>query len=137
MPRATKDSRLPKDKVAGAAEYVAEEQWNLFRGGQKERAAQEMVQARPASILDISAFNQAKDKMFMALLDDSADVPLPKPLPDRNIGWRCRRYVAAPESDVLNLRAAKGVLKPRGPCLCPGGGDPELQATERTPVCGP
>ena len=104
-------SRLPKDKVSGAAEYVAEEQWNLFRGGQKERAAQEMMKLT-REYPDMTAFNQAKDKMFAALLDDSADVPLPKPLPDRKSGGGVAA-VAAPESDVLDLRSAKGVLKPR------------------------
>jgi len=103
-------SRLPKDKVSGAAEYVAEEQWNLFRGGQKERAAQEMMKLS-REYPELAAFQQGKDKMFAALLDDSADVPLPKPLPDRKPGGG-GGYVP-PESDVLNLREAKGVLKSR------------------------
>jgi len=102
---------LPKDKMASAAEYVAEEQWNLFRGGQKERAAQEMMKLS-RDYPDMAAFEQAKDKMFAALLDDSADVPLPKPLPDRKAGGG-GSAAAAPESDVLDLRSAKGVLKPR------------------------
>jgi tetratricopeptide (TPR) repeat protein len=101
---------LPKDKLTSAADYVAEEQWNVFRGGQKERAAQEMMKLS-REYPDMAAFERAKEKMFAALLDDSADVPLPKPLPDRKSGGG-GGYVS-PESDVLNLRSAKGVLKPR------------------------
>ncbi len=104
-------SALPADKLANAAEYVAEEQWNLFRGGQKERAVQEMMKLA-ADYPAFPEFAQAKDKMFLALLDDTADVPLPKPLPDKKSGTGGGGY-ATPESDVLNLREAKGVLKPR------------------------
>jgi tetratricopeptide (TPR) repeat protein len=101
---------LAKDKMASAAEYVAEEQWNVFRGGQKERAAQEMMKLS-REYPDLAAFQQGKDKMFAALLDESADVPLPKPLPDRTSGGGGGHV--PPESDVLDLRSAKGVLKPR------------------------
>jgi len=107
----THRANLPEDKMGSAAEYVAEEQWNLFREGQKERAAQEMMKLS-RDYPDIPEFQKGKDKMFAALLDDTADIPLPKPLPDRKTGTVGGR-MAAPESDVLDLRAAKGALKPR------------------------
>jgi len=52
----------------------------------------------------------AKDKMVAALLNDTADIPLPKPLPDQQQragagGWQ------APETEVLPLRAAKTTAK--------------------------
>ena len=53
---------------------------------------------------------EAKDKMVAALLNDTADIPLPKPLPDQQqkagmAGWQ------APESEVLPLRSAKTTAK--------------------------
>ena len=53
---------------------------------------------------------EAKDKMVAALLNDTADIPLPKPLPDQQQravagGWQ------APETEVLPLQSAKTTAK--------------------------
>lgn len=103
-------SRLPADTVQKASEYAAETHWNTFRKGQKELAAQEMLklsQRYPQN----RVLAEAKDKMVAALLNDTADVPLPKPLPDQQQkqggAWQ------APESEVLPLRSAKATLKPQ------------------------
>ena len=100
---------LPAETVQKAAEYVAETQWNVFRSGRKELAAQEMLklsQRYPGN----RSLAEAKDKMVAALLNDTADIPLPKPLPDQQqkagmAGWQ------APESEVLPLRSAKTTAK--------------------------
>lgn len=100
---------LPVDMVQKAAEYATETQWNLFRSGKKEMAAQEMLKLSgryPGN----RSLAEAKDKMVMALLNDNADLPLPKPLPDQQRkggadGWQ------APESEVLPLRSAKTTAK--------------------------
>ncbi len=74
---------IPKEKLSRAAEYVAEEEWNVFRAGRREQAVQDMMKLA-SECPDVAEFQQAKDKMFAAMLDASADIPLPKPLPDRS-----------------------------------------------------
>jgi|GEM_PF-2433287 len=101
-------SRLPADTVQKASEYAAETHWNTFRKGQKERAAQEMLKLSQRYPND-RFLSEAKDKMVAALLNDSADIPLPKPLPDqvqKPGGWQ------APESEVLALRTQETTQKP-------------------------
>jgi tetratricopeptide (TPR) repeat protein len=102
---------VPSENLAKAASYVAEEQWNVFRSGRKEQAAQEMMKLS-REYPDLVEFQQAKDKMFAAILDASADIPLPRPLPHRQAS-SAYPGAAAPESEVLDLKSAKGALKPR------------------------
>ena len=103
-------SGLPAETVRKASEYASESQWNVFRAGKKEQAAQEMLklsQRYPGN----RSLAEAKDKMVVALLNDTADIPLPKPLPDQQQragagGWQ------APETEVLPLQSAKTTAKP-------------------------
>ena len=102
-------SHLPADTVKKATEYATEAQWNTFRKGRKEQAAQEMLKLSQRYPGDRS-LAEAKDKMVAALLNNNADIPLPKPLPDQRAGgdgWQ------ASESEVLPLRSAKSTVKPR------------------------
>ena len=103
-------SYLPAETVKKATEYAAETQWNTFRQGKKEQAAQEMLKLSQRYPGDRS-LAEAKDKMVAALLNDSADIPLPKPLPDQQ--QRPGGGRQAPESEVLPLRSAKTTAKPR------------------------
>ena len=103
-------SHLPDDTVKKATEYATETQWNVFRKGRKEQAAQEMLKLSQR-YPDDRSLAEAKDKMVAALLNDNADIPLPKPLPDQQGkpggDWQ------APETEVLPLRSAKTTAKPR------------------------
>lgn len=104
-------SKVPKEYLDKAAGYAAEAVWNVFRSGQREEATQRMM-ALSREYPGIRRFQEAKDRMVMALLDDTADIPLPKPLPDQQQAQRGGGFVA-PESEVLKIRAVKRTLKPR------------------------
>ena len=101
--------QLSADTLQKATEYAAETHWNTFRKGRKEEAAQEMLKLSQR-YPDNRALADAKDKMVAALLNDNADIPLPKPLSDQQQKggeWQ------APESEVLPLRSAETTIKPR------------------------
>jgi len=105
-------SNITTDYLKKAAEYATEAKWNRFRSGQKEEATQEMLKLA-GQYPGVRQFQAAKDKMVVALLDDTADIPLPKPLPDKQRDPGGGQFVA-PESEVLMIRSAKRTLKPTG-----------------------
>ncbi len=104
-------SKIATDYLEKAAEYATEVKWNLFRSGQKEEATQGML-ALTRQYPDVRQFQEAKDKMVVALLDDTADILLPRPLPDKQKTPGGGQFVP-PESEVLNIRSAKRTLDPR------------------------
>jgi tetratricopeptide (TPR) repeat protein len=103
-------SNLPAEYLEKTAEYAAEAQWNVFRSGGKEEATQEMLRLSQ-QYPGVRQFQEAKDKMVAALLSDTADIPLPKPLPDqqRPPGGQ----FVAPESEVLKIQSARRTLDPK------------------------
>ncbi len=103
-------TRLPQETLKEASQYAAETQWNVFRSGRREHAAQEMLKLSQRYPRD-TVLIQAKDKMVAALLDDSADIPLPKPLPDKQMA-SYGGPVVAPGSEVLDIRSVRRTLAP-------------------------
>jgi len=107
-------NRLQKRDVQQAAEYLAEKVWNRFRRGEKEEAVQEMI-ALSRKYPDVSMFGRTKDRMVLAFMDDSADIPLPKPLPDEQFRAGQGQVLVGPVgpgSEALDLRRLKQTLKP-------------------------
>jgi hypothetical protein len=103
-------SNLPAEYLEKTAEYATEAQWNLFRSGGKEEATQEMLKLSQ-QYPGVRQFQEAKDKMVVALLSDTADIPLPKPLPDQQRPFGGQ--FVAPESEVLKIQSARSTLDPR------------------------
>ncbi len=101
-----------KDMAEKAGEYLAETIWNRFREGEKEEALKEIILATK-KYPSISSLRSAKDRMVLAMIDES-QIPLPKPLPDKQFK---QRIASAPvikkEDEVLDLTSLKRTLKPR------------------------
>ncbi|WP_031480107.1 caspase family protein [Maridesulfovibrio frigidus] len=72
---------LGSASVEKAAGFMVEKKWQLFRSGDKESATKSIV-AMSSRYPSSKLITEAKDKMIMAMWDDSADIPLPTPLPD-------------------------------------------------------
>lgn len=106
-----RSSLLPgeKNKAAG---YLAEQQWQLFRRGDKEQALQGMAELSH-EFSNIPLFSEEVGKMAVALGDDSL-IPLPEPLPDQMVSVQHSgsSSVSAPNSDVLAIRDSKQTVKP-------------------------
>lgn len=110
---AMSNSGVPAESKNKAAEYVQEQVWSVFRSGRKEDAAKQMM-TLAEKYPGTGDFRQAKDRMVMALLDDTADIPLPKPLP--HMAAAQGGGIATPqsaESEVLNIA---GMSQTQSPC---------------------
>jgi tetratricopeptide (TPR) repeat protein len=94
-----------------AAEYLAETMWNRFRNGEKEEALKELI-GLCKRFRGVKALTDAKDKMALALVDESV-VPLPKPLPDQEFKRNTSRVVITRGSDeFLDIEHVKRTLRP-------------------------
>ncbi len=100
---AMSNSNVPQEAKTKAVDYTAEQVWSVFRSGQKEDAAKDMMDLASRHP-GIGKFSQAKDKMITALLDDTADIPLPKPLPHLAAQQGGGGFATqSAESEVLNI----------------------------------
>ena len=102
-------SQLPgeEEKAAG---YLAEQQWRMFRRGEKELALQGMAELS-GEFPDIAFFRDEVGRMAVALGDDSV-IPLPAPLPDQSADGVVRVTSVPAQSEVLDILGAEQSLKP-------------------------
>ncbi|WP_320173551.1 tetratricopeptide repeat protein [Maridesulfovibrio sp.] len=92
---------LDRKDLDQAAEFLVEKQWQQFRAGNREAATGNIV--RLSSVYpDSKIIDQAKDKMILAMWDDSVDIPVPKPLPDSAFNAETMQ-AATGESEVLQI----------------------------------
>lgn len=95
-----------------AAEYLTEVLWNKFRMGEKEGAMKRLIELTH-KYPSVSYFANAKDRMVLAMLDDS-QIPLPKPLPDREFQAQLAYSSPIATSDEsLNILSLKPTLRPQ------------------------
>ena len=66
---------------AAAAKYIVDDAWRRFRHGDKKRALSDLI-TMSGTYPRESAFSEAKDKMVMAMVDDSFVLPPVSQLPD-------------------------------------------------------
>ncbi|TIH20188.1 hypothetical protein D0S45_02270 [Marinifilum sp. JC120] len=93
-----------------AAGYLAEQQWQLFRRGDKEQALQGMAELSH-EFAKIPLFSEEVAKMAAALGDDSM-IPLPEPLPDQVAGVpTVGTATFSEQNEVLDIRGAKQSMK--------------------------
>ncbi|WP_027177508.1 caspase family protein [Maridesulfovibrio bastinii] len=77
----SKATLLGSANVDKAAGYLVDKKWQVFRSGDREGATKSLIDmSRTYPQSGIIA--EAKEKMILAMWDDSVDIPLPKPLPD-------------------------------------------------------
>lgn len=101
---------LDRKDLDQAANYLVEKQWQRFRAGDRESATGNIV--RLSSIYpDSKIIDQAKDKMILAMWDDSVDIPVPLPLPDSTFNAETMQ-AATGESEVLQISKIKPTAKP-------------------------
>ncbi|WP_421901419.1 caspase family protein [Maridesulfovibrio sp.] len=97
-----------KKKAAG---YMVEQQWQLFRRGDKELALQGMAELSH-EFSGVPLFSEEVSKMAVALGDDSL-IPLPEPLPDQVASAQGAGVsaVAGTYSEALKIRGTKQTAK--------------------------
>ncbi|ACS78236.1 caspase family protein [Maridesulfovibrio salexigens] len=101
---------LERKDLDQAAEYLVEKQWQQFRSGSREAATGNIV--RLSSVYpDSKIIDRAKDKMVLAMWDDSVDIPVPRPLPDSAFNAETMQ-AASGESEVLQISKIKPTAKP-------------------------
>lgn len=103
-------SLLPGEEKQAAA-YMAEQQWQIFRRGDKEQALQGMAELSQ-NFSHIPLFSDSVTKMAVALSDDSL-IPLPEPLPDQVavVGGGMTSRSSA-QNEVLDIRNSSRSLSP-------------------------
>lgn len=101
---------LLPDEEKKAAGYLAEQQWRIFRNGDKEQALQGMAELSQ-EFSAIPLFTEEVSKMAVALGDDSM-IPLPAPLPDQVAAGAIGGGMTALQSEVLDIRGGKQTAEP-------------------------
>lgn len=102
---------VPADYRAKSAKYVVAQQWNVFRKGDRNKALTKMLKLSKKYPNEVS-FGAAKEKMFLALEDDNADIPVPTALPHVAGGGTLDFNAIDGDSEVLNIRGMKATMKP-------------------------
>lgn len=101
------------EELDQAAEFLVEKQWRIFRAGDREQAVKNVIRLS-SDFPGSGIIDQAKDKMVMAVYNDSADIPLPSPLPDSVFESSGMAAVTSEsvESEILPLNKVRPTMEP-------------------------